>query len=518
MTESASYLEESFHVQGHYPSFGTVSPIASGSRHSDEISIGADEKHKQSGVVNSKLKSGFVHHPILMIGQSAPTFAEPVKGTSPAVIDELGLYRVDVFLRLSDAPKGIVSEMLADFIDDMPRPEHGVPGQAHTARISAQQSKLPATIFEIGGFSVHKLSEGKGNASQFRAGYIDIAVEDDRDPSSPIPDAVYRRPLKDSSPETYSLREGVVSSALSRESLSRRANSPAWDMVLSSAFPSVFSIIGFIVTPPALCFIMCMSTSIVCVHISACGRITRTLTERKPMMFGLFGKKKERRHPVILDLSVKEKPDGWDELTRLGFEPVFVNHKPRPNGISGDYVQTRWRLKANPDVTCTVYDSWEGGGGATFLDFDAPWNPQRIHGGCNLSWPNYTLDRLHSLGKVLFEGDRSEFEEPDSGNLDLRGITPDPVREKMRELGLRMERDDSHDSNGDDSDEEYWCKYDQGELRDLHRSRLALYAHVDRTAGTVAIVDVETGKQATLGFDKLLKLNRVEYGKRRACS
>lgn len=42
------------------------------------------------------------------------------------------------------------------------------------------------------------------------------------------------------------------------------------------------------------------------------------------MMFGLFGKKKERRHPVILDLSVKEKPDGWDELTRLGFEPVFV--------------------------------------------------------------------------------------------------------------------------------------------------------------------------------------------------
>lgn len=24
------------------------------------------------------------------------------------------------------------------------------------------------------------------------------------------------------------------------------------------------------------------------------------------MMFGLFGKKKERRHPVILDLSVKE--------------------------------------------------------------------------------------------------------------------------------------------------------------------------------------------------------------------
>lgn len=121
MTESASYLEESFHVQGHYPSFGTVSPIASGSRHSDEISIGADEKHKQSGVVNSKLKSGFVHHPILMIGQSAPTFAEPVKGTSPAVIDELGLYRVDVFLRLSDAPKGIVSEMLADFIDDMPQ-------------------------------------------------------------------------------------------------------------------------------------------------------------------------------------------------------------------------------------------------------------------------------------------------------------------------------------------------------------------------------------------------------------
>lgn len=90
------------------------------------------------------------------------------------------------------------------------------------------------------------------------------------------------------------------------------------------------------------------------------------------MMFGLFGKKKERRHPVILDLSVKEKPDGWDELTRLGFEPVFVNHRPRPNGISGDYVQTRWRLKANPDVTCTVYDSWEGGGGATFLDFDAP--------------------------------------------------------------------------------------------------------------------------------------------------
>ena len=119
---------------------------------------------------------------------------------------------------------------------------------------------------------------------------------------------------------------------------------------------------------------------------------------------------------------------------------------------------------------------------------------------------------------MLFEGDRSEFEEPDSGNLDLRGITPDPVREKMRELGLRMERDDSHDSNGDDSDEEYWCKYDQGELRDLHRSRLALYAHVDRTAGTVAIVDVETGKRATLGFDKLLKLNRVEYGKRRACS
>lgn len=232
------------------------------------------------------------------------------------------------------------------------------------------------------------------------------------------------------------------------------------------------------------------------------------------MMFGLFGKKKERRHPVILDLSVKEKPDGWDELTRLGFEPVFVNHRPRPNGISGDYVQTRWRLKANPDVTCTVYDSWEGGGGATFLDFDAPWNPRRIHGGCNLSWPNYTLDRLHSLGKVLFEGDRSEFKEPDSGNLDLRGITPDPVREKMRELGFRMEWDDSHDSNGDDSDEEYWCKYDQGELRDLHRSRLALYAHVDRTAGTVAIVDVETGKQATLGFDKLLKLDRIEYGKK----
>lgn len=89
-------------------------------------------------------------------------------------------------------------------------------------------------------------------------------------------------------------------------------------------------------------------------------------------MFGLFGKKKEKQPPVILDLSVKEKPDGWDELIRLGFEPVFVNHRPRPNGISGDYVQTRWRLKANPDVTCTVYDSWEGGGGATFLDFDAP--------------------------------------------------------------------------------------------------------------------------------------------------
>lgn len=65
------------------------------------------------------------------------------------------------------------------------------------------------------------------------------------------------------------------------------------------------------------------------------------------MMFGLFGKKKERRHPVILDLSVKEKPDGWDELTRLGFEPVFVNHKPRPNGISGDYVQTR--MDSKPD-------------------------------------------------------------------------------------------------------------------------------------------------------------------------
>lgn len=104
-------------------------------------------------------------------------------------------------------------------------------------------------------------------------------------------------------------------------------------------------------------------------------------------MFGLFGKKKEKQPPVILDLSVKEKPDGWDELIRLGFEPVFVNHRPRPNGISGDYVQTRWRLKANPDVTCTVYDSWEGGGGATFLDFDAPWNPRRIHGGYNLSWP-----------------------------------------------------------------------------------------------------------------------------------
>lgn len=95
-------------------------------------------------------------------------------------------------------------------------------------------------------------------------------------------------------------------------------------------------------------------------------------------MFGLFGKKKEKQPPVILDLSVKGKPDGWDELIRLGFEPVFVNHRPRPNGISGDYVQTRWRLKANPDVTCTVYDSWEGGGGATFLDFDAPWNPRRI--------------------------------------------------------------------------------------------------------------------------------------------
>ena len=52
----------------------------------------------------------------------------------------------------------------------------------------------------------------------------------------------------------------------------------------------------------------------------------------------------------------------------------------------------------------------------------------------------------------------------------------------------------------------------------MHRSCLALYAHVDRTAGTVVIVDVETGKQATLGFDELLKLNRVEYGKRRACS
>lgn len=48
----------------------------------------------------------------------------------------------------------------------------------------------------------------------------------------------------------------------------------------------------------------------------------------------------------------------------------------------------------------------------------------------------------------------------------------------------------------------------------MHRSRLALYAHVDRTAGTVAIVDVETGKQATLGFDKLLKLDRIEYGKK----
>ena len=36
-------------------------------------------------------------------------------------------------------------------------------------------------------------------------------------------------------------------------------------------------------------------------------------------MFGLFGKKKEKQPPVILDLSVKEKPDGWDELIRLGF-------------------------------------------------------------------------------------------------------------------------------------------------------------------------------------------------------
>lgn len=156
--------------------------------------------------------------------------------------------------------------------------------------------------------------------------------------------------------------------------------------------------------------------------------------------------------------------------------------------------------------------------GSTDEIMDSLWVRARLAAGNNRPLIRAVADRLHSLGTVLFEGDRSEFEEPDSGNLDLRGITPDPVREKMRELGLRMERDDSHDSNGDDSDEEYWCKYDQGELRDLHRSRLALYAHVDRTAGTVAIVDVETGEQATLGFDKLLKLNRVEYGKRRACS
>jgi len=44
------------------------------------------------------------------------------------------------------------------------------------------------------------------------------------------------------------------------------------------------------------------------------------------MMFGLFGKKKERRHPVILDLSVKEKPDGWDELTRLSQCSLTIGH------------------------------------------------------------------------------------------------------------------------------------------------------------------------------------------------
>lgn len=52
------------------------------------------------------------------------------------------------------------------------------------------------------------------------------------------------------------------------------------------------------------------------------------------MMFGLFGKKKERRHPVILDLSVKEKPDGWDDASLNGRPVTVVYYETRDGGGS----------------------------------------------------------------------------------------------------------------------------------------------------------------------------------------
>lgn len=219
------------------------------------------------------------------------------------------------------------------------------------------------------------------------------------------------------------------------------------------------------------------------------------------MMFGLF---KEKKKPVILDLSVEEKPAGWNDLTRLGFEPVFVNHEPRPNAISGDYVQTRWRLKANPEVTCTVRDSWEGGGGSTFLDFDAPWNPSRLNAPYYIHWPQYGLDSLPRLESVLVEGVRGESEPPDPNHLDLRRIAmPDPVRLKL--LALCFTRDE-------DAGSADWTKYD-GRGYDTDP---VLRAHIDERSKSIAITDTETGKQAVLGFEKFLKLNRIEHGWKKA--
>lgn len=57
------------------------------------------------------------------------------------------------------------------------------------------------------------------------------------------------------------------------------------------------------------------------------------------MMFGLF---KEKKKPVILDLSIEEKPAGWNDLTRLGFEPVFVSRADMEHKqFRGKWVQNR---------------------------------------------------------------------------------------------------------------------------------------------------------------------------------
>lgn len=221
-------------------------------------------------------------------------------------------------------------------------------------------------------------------------------------------------------------------------------------------------------------------------------------------MFGLFRKKEKPAVPVVLDLRDEYKPDGWDDLIRLGFEPVFVNPEPRPNKLSGDYVQTRWRLKANPEVTCCVSEKWEGGAGATFIDFDAPWSPSRMNAPYYVHWPWYELKSLPRLESVLIEGVRGESEPLDPNRLDLRQIAmPDPVRMKLLELGF--ERDDTGSMN--------WAKNSRWYGPDP-----VLRAHIDERAETVTVVDVETENRATVSFEDFLKLDRIEYGRRKTFS